>query len=45
MKKKYLQPEVEVIVACEDIICTSNFDKNETEPMPLFGKENNGLDF
>ncbi len=44
MKRTYLQPEAEVIVACEDIIRTSNLDKNETEPMPLFGKEDNGLD-
>lgn len=37
MKKKYLQPEVEVVIVCDDIIRTSNLDKNETEPMPLFG--------
>lgn len=43
MKKIYLQPEVDFIGTGEDVICTSGLDKNETDPMPLFGDGKNGF--
>ena len=43
MKKKYLQPEAEIVYLSEEIIRTS-LDKNETEPMPLFA-DKDGFNF